>query len=160
MSRIRPALIILAVFALAAASAFALALRPAAAAEPPVYTGIVKGIAVGGYDPVAYFTDGKPVMGSKDITLDHEGATWRFASAANREAFKADPAKYAPQYGGYCAWAVSQGYTAKGDPNAWTVHGGKLYLNYDKSVQSTWAKDIPGNVTKGNANWPKVLAKK
>lgn len=158
--RLRTFLIILALFAAALASAVSLALSPAHAAEPPVYTGIVKGIAVGGYDPVAYFTEGKPVQGSKDITLEHEGATWRFASAANRDTFKADPAKYAPRYGGYCAWAVSQGYTAKGDPDAWTVSDGKLYLNYNKSVRATWAKDIPGNVKKGDANWPKVLEKK
>jgi len=129
----------------------------ATAAAPPVYTGIVKGVAVGGYDPVAYFSDGKPVKGNNDLTTNYDGATWRFASAANRDAFLADPAKYAPQYGGYCAWAVSQGYTAKGDPQAWTVHDGKLYLNYNKKVRATWAKNIPGNVKKGDANWPTVL---
>jgi hypothetical protein len=131
-----------------------------AQAAEPVFTGLVKGVAVGGYDPVAYFTEKKPVAGSKDITLEHQGVMWRFASIANRDAFKADPDKYAPQYGGYCAWAVSQNYTAKGDPNAWTISNGKLYLNYNKSVQSTWEKDIPGNVTKGDTNWPGVLAKK
>jgi len=132
---------------------------PARAAQPSIFTGLVKGVAVGGYDPVAYVTDGKPVAGKTDVTLEHEGVTWRFASEANRDAFKADPAKYAPQYGGYCAWAVSQGYTAKGDPDAWTVHDGKLYLNYDKRVRATWARDIPGNVKKGDANWPGVLEK-
>jgi len=156
----RTFLIVTALFTAALASALGLALRPAHAAEPPIYAGLVKGVAVGGYDPVAYFTDGKPVPGSRDITLEHEGAVWRFASAANRDAFKADPTRYAPQYGGYCAWAVSQNYTAKGDPDAWTISNGKLYLNYNKSVQSTWAKDIPGNVTKGDANWPTVLGKK
>jgi YHS domain-containing protein len=129
----------------------------ALAAEPPVFTGLVKGLAVAGYDPVAYFTQGKPVMGSEDVTLQHEGATWRFASAENRTAFEAAPAKYAPQYGGYCAYAVSKGYTAKAEPDAWTIHDGKLYLNYDKSVQAIWEKDIPGNVAKGDANWPGVL---
>ncbi len=158
--RLRTFLIIAALFAAALSSAIALALSPAHAAEPSVYTGLVKGIAVGGYDPVAYFTEGKPMQGSRDITLEHEGATWRFASAANRDAFKADPSKYAPQYGGYCAWAVSQNYTAKGDPNAWTISNGKLYLNYNKSVQSTWEKDIPGHVKKGDTNWPTVLGKK
>lgn len=121
---------------------------------PAVYTGIVKGVAVGGYDPVAYFSEKKPVQGKADIALVHDGATWRFASAANRDAFKANPAKYAPQYGGHCAWAVSQGYTAKGDPLAWTVADGRLYLNYNKSVQSNWEKNIPANVAKGDANWP------
>lgn len=148
---------------LAAASAPMSAVETASAqpraAKPAVFTDIVKGVAVGGYDPVAYFTDGKPVKGRTDITLQHEGAEWRFASAANRDAFRADPARYAPQYGGYCAWAVASGYTAKGDPDAWTISGGKLYLNYNKSVQKSWEKDIAGNVKKGDANWPKVLEK-
>lgn len=134
-------------------------LTRAATGEPPVYTGLVKGVAVGGYDPVAYFTDGKPVKGSKEIALSHDGVTWRFANDANRDLFQAEPAKYAPQYGGYCAWAVSKGYTAKGDPDAWTVHDGKLYLNYDKRVRATWAKDIPRNVKRADANWPGVLTK-
>lgn len=131
----------------------------ASAKSPSVFTGIVKGVAVGGYDPVAYFSEGKPVPGLASIALEHEGATWRFANEANREAFKADPAKYAPQYGGYCAWAVSQGYTAKGDPEAWSIVGGKLYLNYDKRVRAGWEKDAAGNIRKGDANWPKVLEK-
>jgi len=130
---------------------------PALAAEPPVFTGLVAGVAVGGYDPVAYFTQSKPVPGSKDLTLQHEGATWRFASAENRAAFEANPAKYAPQYGGYCAYAVSQGSTAKAEPDAWTIHDGKLYLNYDKSVRAIWEEDIPGYVKKADANWPGVL---
>lgn len=127
--------------------------------KPAVFTGIVKGVAIGGYDAVAYFTDGKAVPGQPGITLEHEGAVWRFASEANRDAFKADPQRYAPQYGGYCAWAVASGYTAKGDPDAWTIADGRLYLNYNKSVQANWAKDIPGNVRKGDANWPAVLSK-
>ena len=127
--------------------------------KPAVFTDIVKGVAVGGYDPVAYFTEGKPVQGKPEIPLAHDGATWRFSSEANRDLVKADPAKYAPQYGGYGAWAVASNYTAKGDPRAWTIRDGKLYLNYDKSVHRTWEKDIPGNVTKADANWPKVLEK-
>ena len=125
---------------------------------PLVFTGIVKGVAVGGYDPVAYFTSGQPVRGDKAITLQHDGATWRFASAANRDAFKADPVKYAPAYGGHCAWAVSQGYTAKGDPNAWKIVKGRLYLNYNKSVQKTWEKNIPSNISKADKNWPKLTS--
>lgn len=124
-----------------------------------VYTGIVAGVAVGGYDPVAYFTEKRPVPGREEFKLEHDGATWRFASAANRDAFRATPAKFAPQYGGYCAWAVSQGYTAKGDPTVWSVTDGKLYLNFNKSVQAGWVKDVPGLVKKADANWPAVLAK-
>lgn len=155
-SRLRAALF----GAIAAVTAGTLSAGIAQAKEPQVYTGIVKGVAVGGYDPVAYFTDKKPVPGKAEFTHDHEGATWRFSSAANRDAFKADPAKYTPQYGGYCAWAVSQGYTAKGDPTVWSITDGKLFLNYNKSVQSGWAKDVPNLVKKADANWPKVLDKK
>ena len=129
------------------------------AKSPEIYTGLLSSTAVGGYDPVAYFTDGKPVAGSSSFTHQWKGVTWRFASEKNRDLFKASPDKYAPQYGGYCAWAVSQGYTAKGDPKYWKVVDGKLYLNYDASVQTNWEKDIPGHIANANRNWPKVLAK-
>lgn len=129
----------------------------AQAGSAEVFTGLVRGVAVGGYDPVAYFTDGKATRGSKGITLEHQGVTWRFATEANRTAFEAEPAKYAPQYGGYCAWAVSRGYTAKGDPNAWKIVDGKLYLNYNRSVQRSWARNTASNIRKGDANWPSVL---
>ena len=131
----------------------------AQAKSPEIYTGLLSSTAVGGHDPVAYFTDGKPVAGKSEFTHQWKGVTWRFASAQNRDAFKADPARYAPQYGGYCAWAVSQGYTAKGDPNHWKIVDGKLFLNYDASVQKNWEKDIPGHITNANRNWPKVLDK-
>lgn len=126
---------------------------------PPVFTGLVKGVAVGGYDPVAYFTKGQATRGSAEFSLQHGGPTWRFATAENRDAFKADPVKYAPQFGGYCAWAVAEGYTAKGDPNAWSIVDGKLYLNYDKAVQRTWEKAARANIGRGNANWPKMTGK-
>lgn len=147
----------LAVIAIVAAVLFAV--QDVRAGKAQVFTGLVPGVAVGGYDPVAYFADGKPKRGSQKFSLEHNGAQWRFASEANRDSFKANPAKYAPQYGGYCAWAVSRGYTAKGDPNAWKIVNGKLYLNYNQSVQTTWAKDTPGNIAKGDANWPTVLNK-
>lgn len=124
-----------------------------------IYTGWLNSAAVGGYDPVAYFTEGKPVAGNSGITHQWKGATWRFASEKNRDLFKAKPEAYAPQYGGYCAWAVSQGYTAKGDPNHWKVVDGKLFLNYDASVQRNWEKDMPGHIGNANRNWPKVLEK-
>lgn len=127
------------------------------AAKDPVYTGTFSSLAVSGYDPVAYFTEGRPVEGRKDLELEWNGATWRFTNADNLAAFQAEPERFAPQYGGYCAWAVSQGYTASSDPEAWRVVDGKLYLNYSKSVQSRWAQDIPGNIEKADANWPKVL---
>ena len=138
------------------AGALALAATPALAKDP-VYTSTFSNVAASGYDVVAYFTEGKPVEGSSDFSADYDGAAWRFASAANRDAFVEDPERYAPQYGGYCAWAVSQGYTASTDPEAWKVVDDKLYLNYSKSVQTTWEQDIPGNIEKGDSNWPDVL---
>ena len=133
-------------------------LQPSAAqAADPVYTGTFSSLAVDGHDPVAYFTMGKPVEGSADYEYEWNGATWRFASQENLESFKADPGKFAPQYGGYCAWAVLQGYTASADPDAWKIVDGKLYLNYSKDVQQRWSEDIPGNIAKADGNWPKVI---
>ncbi len=131
----------------------------AAAASPEIFTGRFSGLAVSGYDPVAYFDEGAPVKGKKEFSLEHDGATWRFSSGDNLAKFKADPEAYAPQYGGYCAWAVSQGYTAPANPDNWSVHGGKLYLNYDDKVQSDWLKDPDGFIEKAGANWPGVLSK-
>ncbi len=128
-----------------------------AAAKEPVYTGVFSSLAVSGYDPVAYFVEGRPVEGRKAVEFEWNGATWRFANAENRAAFAADPEKFAPQYGGYCAWAVSQGTTASTEPEVWRIVDGKLYLNYSKSVQSTWVRDIPGNIAKADKNWPGVL---
>jgi len=130
---------------------------PAHADKKPVYTGVFSNTAVDGHDPVAYFTDGKPVEGKKEFSTEYMGAEYRFASAENLEAFRADPAKYAPQYGGYCAWAVSQGYTAKGDPEHWKIVDGKLYLNYNKKIQERWELDIPSHIVTADTNWPTVL---
>jgi YHS domain-containing protein len=128
----------------------------AQAKKAMVYTGLVEGVGAGGYDVVSY-TTGKPQMGNATFAAEHEGAKWYFVSPENMKAFQAAPAKYAPAYGGYCAYAVSQGYTAKGDPEQWSIVGGRLYLNYNASVQSTWKEDTAGYITKGDANWPKVL---
>ena len=136
----------------------ALALAGPALALSPVNKTLFGGLAIEGYDPVAYFTEGRPVEGSREHVFDWNGATWRFASAAHRELFVQAPEKYAPQYGGYCAWAVSQGYTAGIDPEAWRIESGRLFLNYSPEVQKKWSSDIPGNVAKGDANWPKLLA--
>jgi hypothetical protein len=117
------------------------------------------GLALKGYDPVAYFTEKKPVKGTPGISAQHEGATYRFATAANRDAFLAAPARYAPQYGGYCAYGMASGYKAPIEPDAWTVVDGKLYLNYSQSVRSRWASDISGFVRKADTNWPTVRSK-
>lgn len=115
-----------------------------------------EGLAIYGYDLVAYMIDGKPTPGDPAITAVHDGATYRFASAANRDAFAAEPAMYLPAYGGYCAYGVSRGYKVKIDPEAWSVVDGKLYLNYDKSVRSTWQKDTAGYIAKAESNWPGI----
>lgn len=130
----------------------------ARAGEPPVYAP-TDGVAVSGYDPVAYFADGKPVEGKPGYSYNWNGATWRFASQAHLDQFKTDPGRYAPQFGGYCAWAVSQGYTASADPHAWRIVDGKLYLNYNLDVKRTWEQDVPSNIATGEANWPVVLDK-
>ena len=114
--------------------------------------------------PLAHgaWVDHRPgwVEGSDAVETSWHGATWRFASAAHRDLFVAAPERYAPQYGGYCAWAVSQGYTADGDPESWKIVDGKLYLNYNREIQQRWEADIPGLVTKADANWPKLLGAK
>ena len=117
------------------------------------------GVAVKGYDVVAYATDGAATKGRAEFEYRWQGGIWRFANAANRDRFAADPARFAPQFGGYCSWAVSRGYTADIDPDAWKIVDGKLYLNYSRRVQRMWEQDVPGNIAKGAANWPGVLAK-
>lgn len=114
------------------------------------------GVALKGTDVVAYFSDGKVVAGSPQFTHRWHDAEWRFASAANRDAFAREPEKYAPQYGGFCSWGMAQGYRAPVDPAAFRVVDGKLYLNYSRSVQGNWVKDIPGNVTRADGNWAKL----
>lgn len=113
-----------------------------------------KGVALKGYDPVAYFTQGTPVKGSTQFTHEWMGATWLFANSEDRELFAASPEKYAPQYGGYCSWAVSNNYTAEIDPGAWKIVGGKLYLNYSKDVQVKWAQDLEKRIMDADRNWP------
>lgn len=127
------------------------------APAPPWEFYTENGIAGGGADPVAYFTQAAYVPGTDSYTHDWAGATWQFASAENRDAFAREPDRYAPQYGGYCAWAVSQGYTAPIDPTAWKVVDGKLYLNVSPQIQARWERDIPGHIAQADANWPQVL---
>jgi len=117
------------------------------------------GIAIHGYDPVAYFQDKKPVKGKKEYEHQWMGATWRFNSNENRDLFRANPEQYAPQYGGYCAYGMSSGYAAPTEANAWSVVDGKLYLNYNREVQKMWKKDIPGYILKADHNWPQIPKK-
>jgi YHS domain-containing protein len=115
-----------------------------------------EGVAIRGYDPVAYFTDMKPVKGSAEFRAEYQGSTFHFSSAAHRDAFLGNPTKFAPQYGGYCAFGVAKGYKATTDPAAFTVTGGKLYLNYNGTVRALWVLDIQGYVKKADENWPTV----
>ena len=137
----------------------------ASAAEPPINTlktGFFGGrtdTAINGYDTVAYFTVGKPVKGLDSFVADWSGAKWKFASQAHLDLFKANPEKYAPQYGGYCAYGVTQGYLVKVEPDQFTVRDGKLYLNYDADVQAKWSKDPAGYIKDADGKFPALLKK-
>lgn len=112
--------------------------------------------AIRGYDPVAYFTDSKPVKGKPDLTYTWQDVTWSFASQANLDTFKANPEKYAPQYGGYCAYGLSEGHKAPTDPDAFTIVDDKLYLNYNPKVKTLWSKDRDVRIKTADGNWPKL----
>jgi YHS domain-containing protein len=122
-------------------------IAPAAAAEPVntlekrLFTWKSSGVAIRGYDTVAYFTEGKPVAGSTEQVTNWNGADWLFASAEHKAMFDTDPLRYAPQYGGYCAYGVAQGYLVKIEPEQWSIVDEKLYLNYDADVQTKWKAD-------------------
>lgn len=118
-----------------------------------------RGVALAGYDVVAYFEDGRAVKGSPEFAHAWQGVTWRFATAARRAKFAAAPETFAPQFGGFCAYGVSRGYAVDIDPEAWAIEGGKLYLNYSKSVQRTWNQDRAGYITKAEGQWPAVAAR-
>lgn len=123
-----------------------------------IYTGFFSNKAVGGFDPVAYFTEGKPIEGKKNFHIQYQGADWYFSSRQNLDLFQNDPEKYAPQYGGFCAWAVAAKHSrAPGNPQYWKIVNDKLYLNYDKSVQEKWLGDIPGFIKEADEYWPRLL---
>jgi YHS domain-containing protein len=126
-------------------------------AEDRIYTGLFSNTALDGYDPVAYFTLGRPMKGKKRFQLEHQGANWYFSSEEHRRLFQADPEKYAPRYGGYCAWAVAHGTTARGDPHQWTIRQGRLYLNYNADIQKDWLADPQRWIREADNNWPAVL---
>ena len=131
----------------------------AQAADPNIFS--TKKGAIRGVDPVAYFSlepGDSAVKGDDAFTHEWMGATWKFVSAENRDAFAADPEKYAPQYGGYCAFAVSHGFTKPINVNAWRIVDDKLYLNLSKGVKRKWEKDIPGNISRADGHWPTALS--
>ncbi len=114
------------------------------------------GVAIKGYDPVSYFVDGKPMQGSEKFTATHEGATYQFSSEKNRNAFIAQPAKFVPQYGGFCAYGAAKGGKFEIDPAAYTVVDDKLYLNKNKDVQKLWTADVPGFISTADRNWAQL----
>src|ERR1700690_4350384 len=132
-----------------------LTVGPALTIEPVNKTS--DGVATKGYDPVAYFTDKRPVKGNKEFEYVWMGAKWHFSGTEHKDLFIKNPEKYAPKYGGYCAYAVSRGSIADIDPEAWSVVDGKLYLNLSKKIRDKWSKDIPGNIKKADENWPNIL---
>jgi len=126
------------------------------AKHPEIYT--ENGVALDGQDVVAYFTVKRPVQGSRQFTYQWNGAVWQFSSAQNRDLFAQNPEKYAPQYGGYCAKAASDGHLATTIPEAWEVRDGKLYLNYSLEARKEWRVDTETKIAKANANWKGILA--
>jgi hypothetical protein len=155
--RVKKAGLIVALFVVAAAVVGVLYARGGGGGVAPVNADS-RGLALRGYDAVAYFSEGRAAEGRADFIHDWNGARWLFQSAAARDEFARAPEAYAPQYGGYCAWAVGHGYTADGDPEAWKIVGGKLYLNYNEQVRAMWEQDVPRHVAAGDRNWPTFLA--
>ena len=154
-----------AAMASALAVASMLSATAASAAEPPVNTlktGIFGGrtdTAINGYDTVAYFTVGKPVKGQDALATEWMGAKWKFSTQANLDLFKANPEKYALQYGGYCAYGVVQDNLVKVEPDQFTIRDGKLYLNYDADIQAKWLKDPAGFIKSADVKYPALLKK-
>lgn len=129
--------------------------RMALAREPEVFQTL--GVAINGADPVAYFQTAKPDVRSNDYKVLWRGAEWQFDSAQAMTLFESNPEKYAPRFGGYCAYAASLGYLAPTIPEAWTIYEGRLYLNANLRARELWLQDVPGNIAKGEANWPGIL---
>jgi len=137
-------------------SLFAGLATPVFAGSPPIFSG-PNGLAVNGYDVVAYFRAGTPTSGTPSFKLEWNGALWQFSSAENRELFQNNPEAYAPQFGGYCAFAASKGALASTVPEAWTIFEGKLYLNFSLQARQLWSQDIPGNIALAEGFWPAIL---
>ena len=149
-------------FAITAFALTALTLGPSLEAAAQSRVNVLGGrrVAIHGYDPVAYFVDGGPRQGRPELAVEHGGGRWLFSSESNKARFAADPEKYTPVYGGYCAYGVAQGYLVKIDPDAWAIVDGRLYLNYDRSVAETWRKDVPGYVKMADENWRRLVGKR
>ncbi|MBO7912473.1 YHS domain-containing protein [Vibrio sp. G41H] len=135
-----------------------LLVSPYVFAADEIYTGFFSSKALDGYDTVAYFTSGKPIEGSNKFSTEYKGADWYFSSEKNLTLFVNNPEKYAPQYGGYCAWAVSaKSDFAPGDPNQWTIVDNKLYLNYNQEIKQRWEQDRAQHIQKADTVWPQLI---
>ena len=130
-----------------------LAFATQARAADAIYTGLFSDEAISGYDAVAYFTEGEPVEGSNQFSMQYKGAAWKFASQENLDLFRADPEAYAPQYGGYCAYAMAEGDTASTEPELWTIHDGKLYLNYSRRINARWKENMLEYIEQADRQW-------
>lgn len=139
-----------------AASVMAFGLSGAALAAGPSEFNTIDGLALHGFDPVAYFTVGKATKGSPSITTQYQGVTYEFANDANKTLFLKEPAKYVPAYNGFCAFAVTEGIKADIDPHAFAINNGKLYVNFSEAVRDDFQKDVHGNISKAETNWPAV----
>lgn len=145
---------------LAAAALAAVRVEAQAATLQPINTlGSSDGVAIRGYDPVAYFRDSGPRPGKPEFSVRHGGAVWRFASAEHKALFEADPERYLPAYGGFCAYGTSRGYLVKIEPEAWSIVDGRLYLNYDLGVRETWARRTKTYIARADGNWPRLTPK-
>jgi YHS domain-containing protein len=120
---------------------------------------VTDGLAINGYDPVAYFKEHEPIKGDRRFTASHRGAEFLFSSQSNKDAFVKSPERYAPQYGGYCAYGLARGYKATTEPQAFTIVDDKLYLNFNDEVMNTWRSDTAGYISKADANWDTVKHK-
>ncbi|WP_413989133.1 YHS domain-containing (seleno)protein [Labrys okinawensis] len=142
-------------------AAAVMAVFAAVTISPDAFAGEIysaNGVAISGYDPISYFTDHRAVKGSDQFTANYNGATFRFASADHRDIFLKDPTHYAPQYGGFCAYGTAEGHKVPTDPQAFTVIGDKLYLNYNLDVRKKWRQDPSGYITQADKNWSAVKA--
>ncbi|MEL6530760.1 MAG: YHS domain-containing (seleno)protein [Pseudomonadota bacterium] len=142
----------------AAAIAAPVAMTAPVQADGGIFVGVEGSqVAVSGYDTVSYFQgNGVPVKGDARFMVKYNGAEWHFSSQSNADKFKANPEAFAPQYGGHCAWAMSRGSLAPGDPTLYKIHGGKLYLNFNQNVQKTWLGDVEGFIAKSDPAWTKI----
>lgn len=133
-------------------------LASTATAKDAIYTTLFSDKGAGGYDVTAYFSENKAVKGNSAYQTEYMGANWLFASQENLDKFVAAPESYAPQYGGYCAYAAALNQFASGDPEQWSIHDGKLYLNYDKNIKNKWDGNKIDYITKGDKNWPSLIS--